>query len=136
MDSAQDQASQDAAGWYSRLRAPDCTSADRASFEQWLDRDARNAAAYAAAERVADALGKLAMNDPRLQAMVDQAANAGAMLPEDPPEEHPRKSPSLTITAAPSPAPGPRRRVARPFAWAAGIAVALVSVAGMLMLRD
>jgi transmembrane sensor len=136
MESAQDPASQDAARWYSRLRAPDFTAAERADFEQWLGRDARNAVAYAAAERMADALGKLAMADPRLKAMVDQAASAGATLPEDPPEEHPRKSPPLAITAATSPAPGARRRVARPFAWAASIAVAVVSVAGMLMLRD
>ena len=136
MDSAHDPANQDAARWYSRLRAPDCTPADRADFEQWLARDARNAAAYAAAERVADALGKLAMTDSRLRAMVDQAASAGATSPEGPPEEHPRISPPLAITAAPSPAPGARRRVARPFEWAAGIAVAVVSVASMLILRD
>jgi ferric-dicitrate binding protein FerR (iron transport regulator) len=117
MDNAQDPADQDAARWYARLRAPDCTAAERADFEQWLGRDARNAVAYAAAQRMADALAKLAMIDPRLKAMIGQAASAGATLPEDLPDEQPRKSPPPAITAG-SPAPGARRCVTRPLAWA------------------
>jgi ferric-dicitrate binding protein FerR (iron transport regulator) len=133
MDSAQDPASQDAARWYSRLRAPDCTAAERAEFEQWVGRDACNAAAYAAAERLASALEKLAASEPRLKAMVDQAASAGATLPEDAPEEQPRKSPPLAISATPS--SGARRRLARPFAWAASVAIAAVPAAALLELR-
>ena len=61
----------------------------------------RNAAAYAAAERMNDALTKLAMADPRLKAMVDQAASAGATLPDDELDEPPAgKPPSIEITAA------------------------------------
>ena len=103
------------------MRAPDCTPKEREEFEAWRASDPRNAAAYAAAERMNDALGKLAMADPRLKAMVDQAASAGATLPDDEPEESPAgKPPPLTITAAPSLAIRPRR-IARPFAWAASI---------------
>ena len=40
-----------------------------------------------------DALAKLAMADPRLKAMVDQAASAGATLPDDEPEEPPPANP-------------------------------------------
>ncbi len=133
MDSAEDSSSQLAARWYARLRAPDCTSEEREQFDAWRASDPRNAAAYAAAERMNDALGKLAMADPRLKAMVDQAASAGATLPDDEPDESPGKPRPLTITAGQSPPVG-SRRIARPFAWAASIAVALVSVISMLSL--
>ena len=99
MDSAEDSSSQLAARWYARLRAPDCTPEEREQFEAWRASDPRNAAAYAAAERMNDALGKLAMADPRLKAMVDQAASAGATLPDDEPDESPGKPRPLTITA-------------------------------------
>jgi transmembrane sensor len=119
------------------VRAPDCTAAERAEFESWAAADPQNAAAYAAAERMNEALAKLAMVDPRLKAMVDQAAKAGATLADDDqPEDHPRKSPPLTITAEPSKAVGARRRVARPFAWAASIATALLALLGVLTLGD
>ena len=107
MDSAEDSSSQLAARWYARLRAPDCTPEEREQFEAWRASDPRNAAAYAAAERMNDALAKLAMADPRLKAMVDQAASAGATLPDDEPDESPGKPPPLTITAVQS--PGARR---------------------------
>ena len=131
MDNAQDSLRQLAARWYARLRAPDCTVKERAEFEAWRAADPRNAAAYAAAERISDALAKLAMADPRLKAMVDQAASSGATLPDDEPDEpHAGKPPTLSITAAP---PAMRsRRSARRFAWAAGIAVAAGSLWALL----
>ena len=96
MDSAQDSESQLAARWYARLRATDCTPEERAQFEAWRSADPRNAAAYAAAERMNDALTKLAMADPRLKAMVDQAASSGATLPDDELDEPPAgKPPSI-----------------------------------------
>ena len=85
---------------------------------------------------MAEALSKLAMMDPRLKAMVDQAAGAGATLPDDEEQSAPRKPPSLTISAAPS-AAGTRRRVARPFfAWAASIGAAFVAVLALFTLDD
>lgn len=133
MDSAQDSPGRLAARWYARLRAPDCTAEERAQFEAWRSGDPRNEAAYAAAESMNDALAKLAMADPRLKAMVDQAASAGATLPDDEPDESPGKPQPLTITAGQPPAARPRR-VARPYAWAASIAAALVSVLALLAL--
>jgi transmembrane sensor len=132
MDDAQDPASQDAARWFARLRAPDCTALERTEFDKWLASDPRHAAAFATAERMAGALSKLAMSDPRLKAMVDQAAGAGATLPEDE-EEAPPKKPTLKISAAPTPA-GSRRRIARPFASAASIGAAFVAGATLLTL--
>jgi len=136
MDSAQEPLSQLAARWYARLRAPDCTHKERAEFEAWRASDPRNAAAYAAAERMNDALAKLAMADPRLKAMVDQAASSGATLPDDEPEEPPAgKPPPLTVTAAPSLGMRPRR-IARPFAWAASILAAVGSVLALLAFSE
>ena len=132
MDNAQDSLKQLAARWYARLRAPDCTAKERSEFEAWRAADPRNAAAYAAAERMSDALANLAMANPRLKAMVDQAASSGATLPDDEPDEpQTGKPPTLSITAAPSPAMRPRRS-ARRFAWAAGIAVAAGSLWALL----
>ena len=132
VDSAQEHLSQLAARWYARLRAPDCTPQERTDFEAWRASDPRNAAAYAAAERMNDALAKLATADPRLKAMVDQAASSGATLPDDEPEEPPAgKPPPLTITAAP-PRAMKSRRIARPFAYAASILVAAASVLALL----
>jgi transmembrane sensor len=132
MDSAQESLTQQAARWYARLRAADCTIKERADFEAWRASDPRNADAYAAAERMNDALAKLAMVDPRLKAMVDQAASSGATLPDDEPEEPSAgKPPPLTISAALSPPMRPRR-IARRFAWAASIVAAVGSVLALL----
>jgi ferric-dicitrate binding protein FerR (iron transport regulator) len=107
---AENSPNQEAARWYARLHAPDCTAEERADFDAWRAGDPRNAAAYAAAERMSDAVASLAMTDPRLKAMVDQAASAGATLPDDTPDDEPGgKARPLTITASPR---LPRRRIA------------------------
>jgi transmembrane sensor len=136
MDSTQDSESQLAARWYARLRATDCTPEERARFEAWRSADPRNAAAFAAAERMNDALTKLAMADPRLKIMVDQAAGAGATLPDDEVDEAPTGKPhSIEITARPSAAMRPRR-IARPFAWAASVGVAILCALALLALGE
>ena len=132
MDSAQDPLTQLAARWYARLRAPDCTPEEHAEFQAWRASDARHAAAYAAAERMNDALSRLAASNARLKAMVDQAASSGATLPDDESDEPPAgKPPSVTITAAPS-LGARRRRVARPSFRAAGIVAAVGPVLVLL----
>ena len=136
MDSAQEPLSQLAARWYARLRAPDCTPKERAEFEAWRASDPRHAAAYAAAERINDALAKLAAADSRLKAMVDQAASAGATLPDDEAEEPPAGTPpKLTISAARVLEARPRR-IARPYAWAASIAAAAAAALLLLALGE
>lgn len=132
MDSAQDSQNQVTARWYARLRAADCAPEERAEFDAWRCANPRNAAAYAAVKRMNDALTKLAMADPRLKAMVDQAATSGATLPNDEVDEPPAgKPPSIQIAAQPSAAMRPRR-VAWPFAWAASVGVAIVSAVALL----
>lgn len=134
MDSAQDNLSQLAARWYARLRAPDCPPEERAQFEQWCASDPRNAAAYAAAERMNDALAKLAMANPRLKAMVDDAASSGATLPDDEVDEpQAGKPPPLEITTRPSHT-ARVRRIARPIGWAASIGAVLIAIPALLTL--
>ena len=136
MDKVQDSASELAARWYARLRAPDCTTAERAQFDKWRTSDPRNAAAYAAAERMNDALAQLAMADPRLKDMVDRAASSGATIADDEQDEPPAgKPPPLEITAAASAAMRPRR-ILRRIAWAAGIGVVILSVFALLGSRE
>jgi transmembrane sensor len=71
----------DAARWYARLHAPDCTPEDRAEFAAWRDAETLHSQAYAAAERLADGLLGAAACDPRLEAMATEAlatpANCG-----------------------------------------------------------
>lgn len=86
---AQDSRCQQAAGWYARLRAPERSAEERAEFQAWRASDPQNAAAYVAAERMNDALARLAMVDPRLRAMIDRAARAHATLPDDPVDDDP-----------------------------------------------
>ena len=129
MDGAEDSPSEAAGRWYARLRAPDCTLQDRVEFEAWRARDPKHVAAYAAAERMNDALAKLAIADGRLKAMVDQAASAGATLPNEP-DEPTGKPPSLEISAAPK--LGSRPRSARGFTRAAIIVAAVGSVLALL----
>lgn len=125
MDSSnRDRARLEAAQWCARLRAPDVRADEVAAFEHWRSSDPHNAAAYAAAVQLNDALAALATKDPRLKSLVDQAASAGATLPDDPPDEEPPGK--LSISAAPAVARG-RRRLARRGLWAAALAVAIAS---------
>jgi transmembrane sensor len=119
----------EAAQWCARLRAPDCSAAERQEFERWRTADPRNAAAHAAAERLEESLAALAAKDPRLKALVDRAASAGATLPDDPPDDELPKR--LTISAEPAAVHGRRRRVRRGL-WAAGIAVAIGATLGVV----
>jgi ferric-dicitrate binding protein FerR (iron transport regulator) len=111
MGCAEDSSNQEAARWYARMRA-DCTPYERAEFEDWRAHDPGNAAAYAAAERMSDAVASLAMTDPRLKAMVRQAASAGATLPDG---ESGTEGPPLAATVLLG------CRIARPLGCAAAI---------------
>lgn len=125
-NSDRDRTRQEAAQWCARLRAPDVRTDELAAFEQWLGSDPHHAAAYATAERLNEGLAALAAKDPRLKAMVDQAASAGATIPDDPPDDEWTPQRKLTATAAPAVGRS-RRRLLRRGLWAAGIAVAIAS---------
>jgi transmembrane sensor len=125
-----DRARIEAAQWCARLRAPDVRADEREAFERWRTSDPRNAAAFAAAERLNDGLAAWATKDPRLKALVDRAAGAGATLPDDPPDEDdvPRK---LTISAGPVQGRGRRQRASRRL-WAASIAAGIAAAVSLM----
>ena len=62
-----------AARWKARLLAGDCTAAEREAFEAWRRADVSHENAFAAAERVTDAVDALHLVDPRFQTLVDEA---------------------------------------------------------------
>lgn len=59
--------------WYARLRAPDCSAAERHIFQQWLETDADHERAYEAVVRAADRITQQAKVDPRMQALAARA---------------------------------------------------------------
>ena len=63
----------DAARWYARVRAPDCTGRDREMFEAWLRGSPDHWRAYADAERTARRVDQILENDPQLPALADEA---------------------------------------------------------------
>jgi transmembrane sensor len=67
-----------AARWYARLAAPDCTGEERAEFERWRQQDPAHAEVYAATEAFCASIGPAAPLDDRLQAMADEAFAMGA----------------------------------------------------------
>jgi transmembrane sensor len=67
-----DRTVQEAARWYARMRAPDCSVEDCAAFDSWCA-NPLHAAAYEHALETALATQSLIATDPRLQAMLDEA---------------------------------------------------------------
>ena len=70
-----------AACWYARLRAPDCSAAERHSFQQWLETNADHERAYEAVENAANLITQQAKVDPRLQALAARALEKPAASP-------------------------------------------------------
>jgi len=77
-----------AACWYARLRAPDCSAAERHAFQQWLEINPAHEQAYEAVVRAADRVTKQAQIDPRLQALAARALEKPAAKPGDKSEDH------------------------------------------------
>jgi transmembrane sensor len=139
MDAFQDRLNEAAARWYARLHAHDCSPEDRAAFEAWCRGDPANAAAYAAAEHFGEALARLSMDEPRLKAMVDEAAGAGATLPSDSDEEPAAACGSAAGERSAARAPGGAPvsgasavRRSRTRRWALVAAVAATGVAAVI----
>jgi transmembrane sensor len=76
--SSEDQRANDAARWYARLQAPDCTPADRTDFLRWCAEDPANAEAFARAKAIAAALSRAASTNERLRAMAAEARATAA----------------------------------------------------------
>ena len=68
----------EAARWYARLTAGDCTDFERAQFQRWRASSQRHAAAYDSAAGISRQLERVADVDQRLQAMADEAFAMGA----------------------------------------------------------
>lgn len=62
-----------AAQWYARLHAPDCSPEERTAFTDWLNADAANQRAFGKIERVLRAMDSLAKSNPRFATLTAQA---------------------------------------------------------------
>jgi transmembrane sensor len=109
----------EAARWYARLLADDCTDFERAEFERWRARSRRHADAYETAAALSTQLAHLGRFDDRLRAMADEAFAMGG---DDAAPENSRGAVAVRS------APGRPRRWKLPAALAAAIAVAAVGV--------
>jgi transmembrane sensor len=69
----------DAARWFARLRAPDCTPVEQQAFHSWIAADPAHAAAYQQAMTTGMAISGALRSDPAWQAMV---AGARSDVPE------------------------------------------------------
>ena len=92
----------DAARWYARIHAPDCTGRDREEFEVWLRADPDHWRAYADAERTVCRFDQLLEYDTQLRALADETCGEPVVVA--------------------------RRRWAVPAALAASLVMALVAV--------
>jgi transmembrane sensor len=63
----------EAARWYARLQAADCSLQERAAFRKWKEADERHALAYEQACQAAAGIDQLMALDPRMQALLDEA---------------------------------------------------------------
>jgi transmembrane sensor len=63
----------DAACWYARVHAPDCTGRDREEFEAWLHSSPDHWRAYAEAESTVRRFDELLESDAQLRALADEA---------------------------------------------------------------
>jgi transmembrane sensor len=64
---------EEAAGWYARLAAPDCSPAERTQFDLWRASSPSHIEACARVQGAADAVERLVARDPRLRAISDEA---------------------------------------------------------------
>lgn len=69
----QDRSINEAARWYARLQAADCSLQERAAFRKWLQADERHALAYEQACQMSAGVDQLMALDPRMQALLDEA---------------------------------------------------------------
>jgi transmembrane sensor len=69
---------EEAARWYARLGAPDCSAAERGQFHLWCESSPLHVEACARLQHTVDALDRLVTHDPQLQALSDQAYAMGS----------------------------------------------------------
>lgn len=108
----EDRTLNEAARWFARLQAADCSLQERAAFRKWKEADERHALAYEQACQAAAGIDQLMALDPRMQALLDEA-----LIPAVSPE-----------VAAPVSGIARVRRWWIPTAIAASLALAFVSL--------
>ncbi len=69
--------------WYARLMAPDCSAQEREGFEQWRAQSG-HAEAFAATERLLAGVDVLAVNDPRMESLMQRARTRPTASPHSP----------------------------------------------------
>jgi transmembrane sensor len=74
---------QEAAGWYARLAAPDCSAAERRQFHLWRESSPLHVEACARLQHTVDVLDRLASRDPRPIALSDRAYAMGRAAGSD-----------------------------------------------------
>jgi transmembrane sensor len=62
-----------AAKWYARLHAPDCSQAEHNDFQRWLEVDPRHGEAYESVRSAAEMLSAKWSSDPRMAALASAA---------------------------------------------------------------
>jgi transmembrane sensor len=75
---------EEAARWYARLAAPDCSLRDRTDFDRWRQRSPSHAGAYATVQGAAEAVERLAGDDPRVRELADRAYAMGRASTDEP----------------------------------------------------
>jgi transmembrane sensor len=74
MSNTSESVTDDAARWYARVRASDCTTRDREEFEAWLHASPDHLCAYAHAGETVRRLDELLEIDPQLLALAEEAS--------------------------------------------------------------
>jgi len=69
-----------AAQWYARLHAPNCSESERLAFKAWLAGDSEREQAYRSVIDAASTVSHQLGSDPRLQAMLSQAMQEPAAV--------------------------------------------------------
>jgi transmembrane sensor len=82
--SHKDSTLEEAARWYARLAAPDCSLRDRTDFERWRQKSPSHPGAYATVQGTAEAVERLASGDPGLRELADRAYAMGRAGTDDP----------------------------------------------------
>jgi transmembrane sensor len=72
---------EEAARWYARLQAEDCSDSDRSAFERWRGASRARTEAYEAAGLLAESVGRFAAQNDELNALAERAFAMSAEQP-------------------------------------------------------
>jgi len=81
-----DRTNEEAAKWYARLHAPDCSLRDREEFDLWLNANPQHERAFRKLEGLLRAMDALGATDPRFAEIAERALTDSAADPSDGPQ--------------------------------------------------